>query len=40
MPCPPHTVSQAWGVLEAKKGDVTAVRYLFRKALGANPKSR
>ncbi|GLC37085.1 Protein high chlorophyll fluorescent 107 [Pleodorina starrii] len=31
---------QAWAVLEAKQGDPTAVRYLFRKALGANPRSR
>ncbi|KAG2431428.1 hypothetical protein HXX76_009443 [Chlamydomonas incerta] len=31
---------QAWAVLEAKQGDPTVVRYLFRKALGANPRSR
>ncbi len=31
---------QAWAVLEARQGDPTAVRYLFKKALGANPKSR
>lgn len=31
---------QAWAVLEAKQGDPTAVRYLFKRALGVNPKSR
>ncbi len=31
---------QAWAVLEAEQGDVKAVRYLFKKALQANPKSR
>lgn len=31
---------QAWAVLEANQGDPTAVRYLFKKALKANPKSR
>ncbi len=31
---------QAWAVLEAKQGDKAAVRYLFKKALGANPRSR
>jgi len=31
---------QAWAVLEAKQGDPTAVRFLFKKALVANPRSR
>ncbi|KAG1665983.1 hypothetical protein FOA52_010081 [Chlamydomonas sp. UWO 241] len=31
---------QAWAVLEAKQGDPTAVRYLFKRALGVNPRSR
>ncbi len=31
---------QAWAVLEAKQGDATAVRYLFKRALGVNPRSR
>jgi hypothetical protein len=31
---------QAWAVMEAKQGDKSAVRYLFKKALGANPRSR
>ncbi|GAX83851.1 hypothetical protein CEUSTIGMA_g11276.t1 [Chlamydomonas eustigma] len=31
---------QAWAVLEAKQGDPTAVRYLFKRALGVNPSSR
>lgn len=31
---------QAWAVLEARQGDATAVRYLFKRALGVNPKSR
>jgi hypothetical protein len=31
---------QAWAVLEARQGDPTAVRYLFKKALTANPRSR
>jgi hypothetical protein len=31
---------QAWAVMEAKQGDRSAVRYLFKKALGANPRSR
>lgn len=31
---------QAWAVLEAKQGDPAAVRYLFKKALAANPRSR
>ncbi len=45
-PAPPHDLLplfpslQAWAVLEAKQGDPTAVRYLFRKALQANAKSR
>ena len=32
--------SQAWAVMEARMGDATAVRYLFKKALTANPRSR
>ncbi|MEW5298917.1 MAG: hypothetical protein WDW36_001987 [Sanguina aurantia] len=31
---------QAWAVLEANQGDPTAVRYLFKKALQANSRSR
>jgi len=31
---------QAWAVMEARQGDATAVRYLFKKALQASPKSR
>jgi len=31
---------QAWAVMEAKQGDPSAVRYLFKKALAANPRSR
>ena len=31
---------QAWAVMEARQGDPTAVRYLFKRALGVNPKSR
>jgi hypothetical protein len=31
---------QAWAVLEAKQGDPAAVRYLFKKGLMANPRSR
>lgn len=31
---------QAWAVMEARQGDPSAVRYLFKKALGANPRSR
>ena len=31
---------QAWAVLESRQGDSTAVRYLFKRALGVNPQSR
>ncbi|KAL6753869.1 hypothetical protein V8C86DRAFT_419234 [Haematococcus lacustris] len=31
---------QAWAVMEALQGDPSACRYLFKKALAANPKSR
>ncbi len=31
---------QAWAVMESRQGDASAVRYLFKKALQANPKAR
>ena len=36
----PAPCLQAWAVMEAEKGEPAAVRYLFKRALQANPKSR
>ena len=35
-----HALWQAWALMEQRKGDVTYVRYLYRKCLDANPRSR
>ena len=35
-----HALWQAWALMEAKQGDKTAVRYLFKRGLEANPRSR
>jgi hypothetical protein len=35
-----HALWQAWAVMEARQGDPTAVRYLFKRGLEASPRSR
>ena len=35
-----HALWQAWALMEAEQGDVTAVRYLFKKGIEASPRSR
>jgi len=35
-----HAIWHAWAGMEASQGDVTVVRYLYRRGLEANPRSR
>lgn len=35
-----HAIWHAWAGMEASQGDPTVVRYLFRRGLEANPRSR
>ena len=35
-----HAIWHAWAGMEAEQGDPTVVRYLYRRCLEANPRSR
>lgn len=35
-----HAIWHAWAGMEASQGDPTVVRYLYRRGLEANPRSR
>lgn len=35
-----HAIWHAWAGMEASQGDSTVVRYLYRRGLEANPRSR
>ena len=35
-----HAIWHAWAGMEAKQGDITLVRYLYKRGLEANPRSR